>query len=401
MALNDLRVRGAKPKDRPYKLGDGNGLWLYVTPGGSRLWRFRFRQPGSGKDTLVSLGDFRDGKGVSLKEARDKRDAMRKQLDAGITPAESKRQQRDAQANTFDAVAAEWLGTQQLADITRTKAEWLFGLVRLDIGTRPIADLKPAEILKALRKIEAKGLYETTLRVKQRISQVFRYAIATERAETDPTYSLRGALKSPEVTNRASLIDPVRVGELMLAIDGYVGQPTTHCALKLAPLTFVRPGELRAAEWSEFQLDGKEPTWRIPGARMKMGTPHVVPLSKQAVAVLREIQPLTGRGRYVFPSLRSAERPMSDNTINAALRRLGYTSEEQTGHGFRSMASTLLNEKGWHPDLIELQLAHIERNKSRRAYNKAQRLPERRKMMDAWAEYLDELRAAAATKAAA
>jgi integrase len=388
-ALNDVKIRGAKPRTDAYKLGDGGGLWLYVTPKGRRLWRFRFRQPTTGKDTMLSFGSYPE---VPLADARDKALTARRQLIDGKHPTAEKQAERAHHGNTFEAVAEEWLGKQTLADVTRAKAEWLFSLVLPDIGARPIAEIKAPDVLQALRKIEAKGHHETAHRAKQRIGQVFRYAVATGRAEHDPTSALRGALKAPDVTNRAALTDPVEVGKLLRDIDGYVGQPATHAALRLAPLAFVRPGELRAAEWSEFSLDGAEPVWRIPGERMKMGDAHIVPLSKQAAAVLRELHPLTGRGRYVFPSLRSAERPMSNNTVNAALRRLGYATDEMTGHGFRAMASTLLNEQGWHPDLIELQLAHAERNKVRAAYNRAQRLAERRKMMQAWSDYLDGLK---------
>ncbi len=378
------------------------GLHLLVTPSGSRLWRFRYRKPqararaeGEGRragrpENMLALGAYPT---VTLAAAREKATGLRRLLDEGKDPAREAEAKREARVNTFEALAQEWLGKQTLADVTRAKAEWIFGLVLPDIGATAIAELEAPEVLRALQKIEAAGHYETAHRAKQRIGQVFRFAVATGRATHDPTSALRGALKAPDVTNRAALTDPARVGELLRAIDAYIGQPATHAALRLAPLTFVRPGELRAAEWAEFSLESAEPAWRIPGERMKMGEAHIVPLSRQAVAILRELRPLTGAGKYLFPSLRSAERPMSDNTINAALRRLGYTTDEMTGHGFRAMASTLLNEQGWHPDLIELQLAHAERNKVRAAYNRAQRLAERRKMMQAWADYLDGLKA--------
>jgi integrase len=259
------------------------------------------------------------------------------------------------------------------------------------LGSRLIAAITAQELLAVLRRIEARGKHETAHRVRALAGRVLRYAVATGRAQHDVAADLKDALAPVKSKNFASVLDPVRVGELMRAIDGYTGHPVTALALKLAPLVFVRPGELRAAEWPEFDLPNAE--WRIPGARMKMGEPHVVPLARQALAILRELQPFARGGRYLFPSLRTRDRPMSNNTINAALRRLGYSSEEQTGHGFRSMASTLLNEQGFPPDVIELQLAHAERNKVRAAYNKAQRLPERRKMMQAWADYLDGLRA--------
>lgn len=260
------------------------------------------------------------------------------------------------------------------------------------IGSRPIAKLTAADVLKVLKRIEGRGIHETAHRTRQRCSQVFRYAVQTERAERDVTSDLRGALAPVVSEHHAAITEPVRVGELLRAIDGYAGHGVTAYALKLAPLLFVRPGEFRHAEWTEFNLDGHEPHWRIPADKMKMGEQHIVPLCKQALALLRELHLLTGRGKYVFPSLRGGSRPMSENTVNAALRRLSYTTDEMTGHGFRSLASTNLNEQGYHPDLIELQLAHAERNKVRAAYNKAQRLPERRKMMQSWADYLDGLR---------
>jgi integrase len=263
------------------------------------------------------------------------------------------------------------------------------------IGSKPVATIKAADVLAVLRRIESRRKIESTHRARSLVGRVLRYAVATGRAERDVTGDLRGAIKPLETKNRAAITEPKRIGELLRAIDGYSGQPATHAALKLAPLTFVRPGELRAAEWSEFDLDAA--VWRIPGSRMKMGEQHIVPLSRQAVAIVRELEAIA-EGKYLFPSLpfpslRTPARCISDNTVNAALRRLGYSKEEMTGHGFRSMASTCLNEQGWHPDLIELQLAHAERNKVRAAYNRAERLAERKKMMQAWADYLDGLRA--------
>jgi integrase len=384
--LSDSRIRAARPATKPYKLRDGEGLYLLVTPAGKRLWRLRY---GHGPtESMVSFGAY---PATSLALAREKAATARKNLAAGVTPAAVRRTERQARSNTFEAVAREWLERQPYAPITRAKAEWMLtDLLFPYIGSRAIAQLTAPEILDALRRIEKRGRHETAHRLKQRVSQVMRYAIATGRAERDVSADLRGALAPLVVTNHPAITDPQRVGELLVAIDGYVGQPTTHAALKLAPLLFVRPGELRAAEWPEFDLSKAE--WRIRADRMKMRELHLVPLARQALAILRELQPITGRGRFLFPSLRSSERCMSNNAINAALRRMGYGSEEQTGHGFRSMASTLLNEQGWHPDLIELQLAHAERNKVRAAYNKAQRLAERRKMMQAWADYLDGLK---------
>jgi integrase len=259
------------------------------------------------------------------------------------------------------------------------------------LGAKPIGKITTGELLACLRTMEAKGIHESALRARSLCGRIFRYAIATGRAERDITADLKGALTAPTTKSFAAIVDPKRIGELLRAIDGYVGQPTTAAALKLAPLVFVRPGELRAAEWSEFNLEGKEPEWRIPAAKMKMGEQHIVPLSRQAVAVVKELKRFTGDGQYLFPSLRVPSRCMSNNTINAALRRLGYDNTEIVGHGFRAMASTLLNEQGWHPDLIELQLAHAERNKVRAAHNRAERLAERRSMMQAWADYLGTL----------
>ena len=387
--LNDTRVRSAKSREKAFKLSDERGLFLLVMPTGSRLWRLKYRV--NGREKLISLGAYPD---VTLKRAREKRDAARRLIADGIDPSVQRKAERAALAQSFEGVAKEWLELQ-----TKSLAPETISILtaRLDsglypyIGSRPISAITAQEVLSALRRIESRGRHETAHRVRALAGRVFRYAVATGRAQHDVAADLIGALAPVKSKNFASVIDPVRVGELMRAIHGYSGHPVTALALKLAPLVFVRPGELRAAEWPEFDLVNAE--WRIPGERMKMGEPHVVPLSRQALAILHELQPLARGGKYLFPSLRTRDRPMSDNTINAALRRMGYTSEEQTGHGFRSMASTLLNEQGFPPDVIELQLAHTERNKVRAAYNKAQRLPERRKMMQAWADYLDGLRA--------
>lgn len=261
------------------------------------------------------------------------------------------------------------------------------------MGTRPVDEIAAPDVLSALRRIESRGAIETAHRAQQNCSQVFRYAVATGRAHRDPTGDLRGALTPVKERHHASITDPKKVGELMRAIAGYDGSPITKCALQLAPLTFVRPGELRRAEWKEFDLEKAE--WRIPAARMKFREQHIVPLSKQAVSPLKEVQPITGSKQFVFTGARTNGRSMSENTVNAALRRLGYSRDEMTGHGFKSMASTLLNEQGWHRDAIERQLAHSERNAVRAAYNYAEHLPERRRMMQAWADYLDCLKTGA------
>jgi integrase len=384
--LNEARIRAAKPEDRPCKLRDGRGLHLLITPSGGRLWRFRFRH--AGRESMVSLGAYPD---VPLKDARERREEARRALAAGIDPAEQRKAERAGLENTFEAIALEWLGKQQFATATREKAEWTFR-ERLfpHIGSRPIATITPPELLSVLRRIEVRGRLETCHRTKQRAGQVFRYAIATGRAEHDITADLRDALTPVKMQHFAAITEPRRVGELLRAIDGYAGQPSTAYALRLAPYLFVRPGELRFAEWCEFDFDTAE--WRIPAEKMKMDDYHLVPLSRQVVTILMDLQSFTGTGRYLFPSLRTRERPISDVTLNAALRRLGFTSDEQTAHGFRRIASTLLNELGYASDVIELQMAHKERNKVRAAYNRAQRMDERRKMMQAWADHLDGLR---------
>jgi integrase len=387
--LSETRIRAAKSKERPYKLFDERGLFMLVTPTGGRLWRLRYRI--GALEKLISLGAYPD---VTLKRAREKRDEARILIADDIDPSAQRKAQRAALLDTFEGVAQEWLALHSKSLSPETLS--ILG-ARLNsalypyLGSRPVAAITAQELLVVIRRIEARGRHETAHRVRALAGRVLRFAVATGRAQHDVAADLRDALAPVRSRNFASVTDPARVGELMRAIDGYTGYPVTALALKLAPLVFVRPGELRAAEWSEFDLANAE--WRIPAARMKMKEPHIVPLARQAIAIVRELEPLARGGRYLFPSLRTRDRPMSENTINAALRRLGYSSEEQTGHGFRSMASTLLNEQGFPPDVIELQLAHTERNKVRAAYNKAQRLPERRKMMQAWADYLDGLRA--------
>ena len=389
MPLTQTAIQHAKAVEKPRKLFDGDGLYLLVNPNGSKWWRFKYRF--NGKEKGVSFGVYPD---VPLKRARILRDEARRLVASGVDPSVERRATKTARVHTFESIAREWLALQEnkLAAITQAKTRWILEtFIFPALGHRPIAQIRAKDLLDELRKVEARGTHETAHRCRQKVGQVLRYAIATGHAERDITADLRGALAPVVTKNHAAITQPVRIGELMRAIDGYAGQPATVYALKLAPLLFVRPGELRAAEWTEFDLDAAE--WRIPAVRMKMSEEHVVPLATQAVALLREMQPLTGDGHYVFPSLRSNARPMSENAITAALRRMGYTGDEMTWHGFRSLASTCLNEQGWHPDLIELQLAHAERNKVRAAYNRAQRLPERRKMMQAWADYLDGLRA--------
>jgi integrase len=393
MALTATTIRNAKPTDKPYKLSDGKGMYLVIGPSGSKLWRLKYRL--LGKEKLLALGAYPE---VSLKEARDKRDEARKQIATGHDPAETRRIQKSAAigraANSFEIVTREWL--------TKNSAKWVPNhtskiTTRFEkdvfpwIGQRPIAEVTAPELLAVLRRIEARGVIETAHRIYQNCGQIFRYAIATGRAERDVAADLRGALPPVVSKHHASITDPRAVGALLRALQDYKGSFVAKCALRLAPLVFLRPGELRHAEWSEFDLVAAE--WRIPASKMKMRSAHIVPLSTQAIKVLGELKPLTGNGSYVFPSVRTSDRPMSENTVNAALRRMGYTSEEMTGHGFRSMASTLLNEHGWNRDAIERQLAHAERNNVRAAYNFAEFLVERREMMQWWANHLDSLAA--------
>jgi integrase len=387
MPLTAIAIQAAKPREKAYKLFDSGGMFLLVHPNGGRYWRLKYRV--HGREKLLALGTYPD---VPLAKARERREEARKLIADGIDPSITKQAEKTAAADTFRVIGLEWLAKQKLAPATMEKARWtLNDLLFPDLGDKPISVITAPEVLAVLRKIEGRGAIETAHRTKQRASQIFRYAIATGRASHDPTGDLRGALQAANVEHRAAITEPKRAGELLRAMDDYSGQPSTHYALKVAPYVFVRPGELRAAEWPEIDLDKAE--WRIPAERMKMREAHVVPLATQVVAILREIQPLTDSGRFVFPSLRTNTRPISEGTLNAALRRVGFSKEEMTGHGFRTMASTLLNEQGWHPDLIELQLAHAERNKVRAAYNRAQRLDERRKMMQAYADYLDGLKA--------
>lgn len=386
--LSESRIRAARPSDKAYKLYDERGLYMRVETSGSRLWRFKYRH--GGKERLLALGAYPD---VSLKMAREKRDKARRLLADGVDPSAHKQEAKAAETVTFAGVAAEWLELhrRRFAPATYEKAVWTFNdLVNPHIGSRPIMSITAPELLAVLRRLEKRGKHETAHRTKQRCGQVFRYAIATGRATRDISADLRGALAPVVSKNHAAIVEPRKIGALLRAIDSYIGHPPTQAALKLAPLVFLRPGELRKGEWSEVDLEGTE--WRIPASRMKMREQHIVPLAKQSVAILRELHAVTGRSRYLFPSPRTLDRPMSENSVTAALRRMGYSGEEMTWHGFRSLASTSLNEQGWHPDLIELQLAHSERNEVRSAYNRAQRLAERRKMMQAWADYLERLR---------
>jgi integrase len=393
-ARNDVTFRSAKPREKPFKLSDGGGLYLLVQPNGTKLWRLAYRY--DGKQKLLALGQYPV---TSLTDARFKRDAAKKLLSDGIDPSIDRKTERltarMSRRNTFRAVAEELMvkfAAEKDAPATLKKKQWLLDFAIAEFGNRPVADIKAPEILEALRKIEKRGRHETATRVRSTVGAVFRYAIATGRAERDPSADLRGALITPTVTHRATIVEPNAVGALLRAIDGFEGQPTTRYALQLAPLVFVRPGELRKAEWAEFNLEDAE--WRIPGSKMKMRRPHRVPLASQALSILAELREITGSSKYLFPSVRSWHRPISENTLNAALRRLGYDKTELTIHGLRSTASSLLNESGkWNADAIERQLAHQEQNEVRGAYTHAAEFwLERKQMMKWWASHLDELR---------
>jgi integrase len=402
MALTDTTIRGAKAKaEKTRKLSDGGGLQLWITPKGSKLWniayRFGVRSDGKrgGRQRKLSLGAY---PAVSLADARAQRDEAKRLLAAGIDPSAQRKAdastKASACANTFEIIAAEVVDRKRReakADRTLGKIEWLLSLARPAIGARPIADITAAEILGVLRTVEARGRHETARRLRAVIGEVFRFAIATGRADTDPTYALKGALIAPTVKHRAAIIEPKAFGGVLRAIAGSEGAPETRAALNLLALTFVRPGELRAAEWVEFDLEAA--VWSIPAAKMKMKRPHLVPLAPQAVAILRELQEITGRQRYLFPSVRTRGACMSESTINAALRRLGFAKDEMTGHGFRSSASSMFNESGkWNPDAIERQLAHVEGNAVRRAYARADFWDERVRMMAWWSDRCDEMR---------
>ncbi|MBR1156808.1 phage integrase central domain-containing protein [Bradyrhizobium sp. JYMT SZCCT0428] len=391
---NDAAFRSAKPREKPFKLSDGGGLFLLIQPNGAKLWRLAYRF--DGKQKLLALGQYPI---TPLTDARLKRDAAKRLLSEGADPSMQRKSERltarTSRRNTFKTVAEDLMEKFKAdgdAATTLKKKQWLLDFANAEFGNRPVAEIKAPEILEALRKIEKRGRHETATRVRSTVGAVFRYAIATARAERDPSVDLRGALITPTVTHRATIVEPNAVGALLRAIDGFEGQPTTRYALRLAPLVFVRPGELRKAEWAEFNINAAE--WRIPGTKMKMRRPHRVPLADQALAILAELREITGGSKYLFPSVRSWYRPISENTLNAALRRLGYDKSELTVHGLRSTASSLLNESGkWHADAIERQLAHQEQNEIRSAYmHAAEFWQERVRMMRWWASHLDELR---------
>ena len=386
-------------RDREYKLADSGGLYLLVTPAGGKLWRLKFRV--DGKERKLAIGRYPE---ISLADARKEREAARAKLAQGNDPPRDKQREkiraRLSADNTFAAIAAEYCakrkrdGEKAWADSTVKRCEYLLSRLGASIGHLPIADIEPADVLAAVQKIERKGKLESAKRTMQMASAVFRHAVATARLASDPTRDLRGALTAPTVTHYGAITDAKGAGQLLRTIDDYEGGGLTKLALQIAPHVFVRPGELRKAVWSEFDLDGA--LWSLPVGRTKMRKAHNVPLSRQAVELFREVREITGPSGYVFPSVRSRSRPMSDNTLNAALRRMGYTTEQMTAHGFRSMASTLLNESGkWNPDAIERALAHGDKDKVRAAYHRGPHWEERVRMAQWWSDYLDTLRSGA------
>lgn len=393
MALSDTAVRNAKPREREWKLSDEKGLYLLVRPGGSKLWRLKYRFLGTEKK--LSLGSYPD---VSLRVARHARDRARELLAQGRDPSQEKREARIAAklsaANSFGAVAEEFidkLAKEDKAERTVNKNRWFLDLFRPALGNRPIADIQPHEILVPLKKIERAGHRETARRMRAFASRVFRYAVATARADRDPAEPLRGALIAPVTKHHAAITNEAALGALLRDIEGYRGRPVTFLALRLTPHLFQRPGELRQMRWTN--IDFEEAVWSIPAAVMKQREPHHVPLSQQALAILREAQEISGGYEYVFPALGNPRKPMSENTINQALRRLGYSSDRMTAHGFRSTASSLLNESGqWNPDAIERALAHKDTNQVRAAYHRSAYWPERVRMAQWWSDYLDLLR---------
>ena len=391
MSLTDLACRSARPGSKLKKLSDGGALQLWIMPHGTKLWRFAYRF--RGKQKLLAIGIYPS---ISLKDARLERGKAQALLREGRDPSQAKQiahLQAAAADDTFAAIAKEYvakLRREKRAEATLDKIEWLLSFAEPALGALHVREIRPIEVLAVLRKVEARGRYDTARRLRSTIGAVCRYAVATARAEVDPTAPLQGALTTPPVKSRAAITDPKAFGALLRAIDGFNGQPTTRAALKLMALLFPRPGELRGAEWSEFNL--VEAVWTIPAKRTKMRREHRIPLAPQALTVLRQILPITGGGTLVLPGVRSVRQPMSETTLNAALRRLGYSADEATAHGFRATASTLLNESGlWSVDAIEREMAHVESNEVRRAYARGTHWDERVRMMAWWANHVDQL----------
>ncbi len=394
MPLSDLLIRTTKPRERPFKLSDAGGLHLLVQPNGSKLWRLKYRF--LGREKLLAFGAYPL---VPLADARRRRDEAKRLLLDGVDPSAQRKEQRLAARisanNTFGAIAQELLAKKEAeaaAGSTMSKNRWLLEDLASSLATRPIAEITAAEVLALLQRVEKSGRRETARRLRGAIGSVFRYAIVTLRATNDPTIATHGALLAPQVKHRAAIVDEKRLGALMCSIDEYDGWPTLRAALQLLALTMTRPGDVRHMRRSE--IDFHAARWRIPAERMKMRRPHDVPLSKQAVATLKDIWPLSEGDELVLPSIRSAKRPLSDNAMNSALRRMGYAQDEMTAHGFRSAASTILNERGFNPDVIEAALAHQDEDEVRRAYNRSAYWRERTKLMQAWADMLDMFRSA-------
>ncbi|MTI74664.1 MAG: DUF4102 domain-containing protein [Stenotrophomonas sp.] len=388
--LTDTKIRAQKPRERAYRVADAQGLCLEVRPSSAKVWRYRYRH--AGQASMITLGEYPT---MGLADARAERDRLRALVRSGANPAHVARVERITKAGqaatTFGAVGLELLEKRAKEGLSPQSVKRERRLIEKDMaGIRdlPITEVTAPLLLDALRKLERRGVIETAHRARAHAGQVFRYAIATGRAERNPAADLTGALEQPKTTHLAALTEPAKIGQLLRAIDAYQGSPVTTAALKLAPLFFVRPGELRSARWADIDLGGAE--WRYTASKTK--TPHIVPLATQAIAILRELHPLTQRSEYVFPSVRGASRPMSENTINVALRTMGYDGSVMTGHGFRAMARTVLDEVlGFRPDFIEHQLAHAVRDPLGRAYNRTAHLAERKKMMQAWADYLYQL----------
>jgi integrase len=391
--LTELAIKSAKPTAKLTKLSDGGGLQLWITPQGAKYWRVAYRF--AGKQRLHALGTY---PAVTLKQARTAREAIKDQLSRGIDPGQKKKLDRIAAhmaaSNTFQTVVDQLLAKKRRegrTESTVVKLAWILGLATPDLGPRPISSITAPEVLAVLKRVEARGRLETATRLRSVVGAVFRFAIASGKADNDPTFALRGALTTPQTKSRAAIVEPVAFGALLRSIDTYEGTPEVVAALQLMALLFPRPGELRNASWSEFDLESG--LWTIPAGRMKMRRAHRVPLASQAITILKRLHEVTGRGALLFPSVRSPSRCISENTINAALRRLGYDKDEMCGHGFRAAASSLLNECGkWNPDAIEAQLAHVEGNPVRRAYARAEFWEERVRMMQWWADNLDEIK---------
>lgn len=395
MALTDLAVKNAKPRGKPYRLTDGGGLCLLVHTNGSKYWQLRYRSPNTGKSNILSLGVYPI---ITLSAARTKAMAAKLALSSGTDPGQQKRQEkltrRTSAATTFGLVAEEWFAKES-PNWSETHKTRTLGIIKNKLGkwldNRPINEITTPELLAVLRKTEARGILETAKRSLQTAGQIFRYAVQTGRAEQDIAQALKGALATPKVTHFAAITDPAELGKLLVAIEGFTGTPEVKAALRLTPMLFQRPGELRSMEWEE--INWKEERWDIPAEKMKMRHPHIVPLPKQALAIIKDLRNITGEGRYVFPSARGGSRPLSENGVRTALRTLGYSNDQVTPHGFRATARTILDEVlGYRLDWIEHQLAHAVKDANGRAYNRTTHLEGRRKMMQGWANYLDKLR---------